>query len=113
MSNTRHQGSTSSHNPLGGNEFRASSNHQHLLLLYATTKPIFNHTRISAAATSCLHITAVAAAPILRSMTGFTANDGHPFSFVGKKAVVIAGSAGIGKGIAELIAQLGGQVRWN
>lgn len=34
----------------------------------------------------------------------------HPFSFAGQKAVVIGGSAGIGKGIAELIAQLGGQV---
>jgi NAD(P)-dependent dehydrogenase (short-subunit alcohol dehydrogenase family) len=34
----------------------------------------------------------------------------NPFSFAGQKAVVIAGSAGIGKGIAELIAQLGGQV---
>jgi len=36
--------------------------------------------------------------------------DGNPFSFAGKKTVVIAGSAGIGRGIAELIAQLGGQV---
>jgi hypothetical protein len=34
----------------------------------------------------------------------------HPFSFAGQKAVVIAGSAGIGKGITELIPQLGGQV---
>lgn len=42
-------------------------------------------------------------------MTGPAVTE-HPFSLAGKKAVVIGGSAGIGRGIADLIAQLGGQV---
>lgn len=40
-----------------------------------------------------------------------TGQQQNPFSFAGQKAVVIAGSRGIGKGIADLIVQLGGQVR--